>query len=73
MKCAKERRPLDYDGLVLVIGDRVKSTRLGMPGESGEVVGLAGSCIEVRLDKSHVTWKVAASLWRKIQTPRLSP
>lgn len=63
---AKNRFPLDHDGVLLVTGDQVIATALDRRGETGKVVGVKGLCILVKLDRSHVTLSTAAASWKKV-------
>lgn len=66
MKASKDNRPLDINGVLLSKGDRVKGTPGGGFEETGEVLLVIGRCINVRYDKSQVTWRTAAALWQKL-------
>lgn len=57
--------PVDIDGKELSVGDPVVGTLGGFPGETGLVMAVDGLVVRVKLDRNHITWRCAASLWRK--------
>jgi hypothetical protein len=59
--------PLDVTGRVLRIGDRVESTPgLSSERETGEVVGVKDTRVEVRYDSTGVIWRSSGKLWRAV-------
>lgn len=67
------KKPLDNEGGLLVVGDRVESTKWLCDDATytGTVIGLEGNnLVVVRYDQARsgcTEWRSAAFLWRKIK------
>ncbi len=66
----KPGRPLDFDGVLLEVGDPVIATMLySSKQEKGRVVSLcsppSACCIVVEVESDGKKWRSSASLWKK--------